>query len=116
MSYIKSLLLMFLVIMLIAACSVVPSNQFVGKWVREGGGDVWFQFNEDSTGTWNNRGTSVKCRYELLDDGRLRIDFKVFGISTGEVYKVSLDENIMTLTNSKNKTEKYIRAGIGIKQ
>ena len=38
------------------------------------------------------------------------VELSVFGIKTGEVYKVSFNGNTMSLTDSKDRVKKYIRA------
>lgn len=45
--------------------------------------------------------TPVRAKYSFLNDGRMLVEGTIFGINTGEAFRVEIVENAMTLTNRK---------------
>ena len=110
MSYGKLSSVIFLVLILIAVhVHGGADNKIIGKWTIENS-DASYEYFADGATVWNTGKAKIKGTYKFLDDGSLMVELSVFGIKTGEVYKVSFNGNTMSLTDSKDRVKKYIRA------
>jgi hypothetical protein len=109
MTLINSFSITTLILFLFTATAPVPSNQFFGKWIRDDGA-ASYEFKNGDKCIWDNKSKSLKCKYKFPGDDHIRIDVSIFGISTGETYKFSLSENVMSLIDSKKKDHIYIKA------
>lgn len=94
-----------------AGCGKVGQDPIVGKWQEVGGND-WSEYFPDGTAIFNDGSMSVSGKWQRLEDGRLKVEATVLGISAAEVYRVEIRGDDVTFTDSNRKVENYRRARI----
>ncbi len=94
------------VVMVLTSCK--GSDPLIGRWQKVDEKD-WSEYFADGSAIFNDGSMSVSGTWKRLDDGRLKIDATVFGISTAEVFQVAIERDTATFTSSGGQVESYRR-------
>ena len=105
------LLILCAIIMLFAvtACSPAEKEQtsaIVGRWEYESSDSMYYQFNEDGTGTYYFIGSAMKFTYE---DGGYTVSIQFENDTYPTTLKYTIDGNKLNIEDSFGDMVTYIK-------
>ena len=97
------------IILALCACSSNPEDAIVGKWKEIGKTEV-IEFFEEGTVSSTNKGISLTGKYSFIEKNRVKLEFGGVGALAGpKIRTVSIDGDVLTLTDSTGDEDKYQR-------
>lgn len=105
----SNLLIIFTSMIFVFGCSSSTKEQIIGKWQTSEKGDS-IEYLQDGTVTVSSNGESVKGKWSVLDDGRIRFETSEEGKPVVFNYKVSFNgKNEMITVGEKNQVVTFTR-------
>jgi hypothetical protein len=108
-------ILLAAIVCFVAGCLGDTEQMLLGTWQEIGGqqstiefitgGKLTYRPGLGPLGTVQN--LKVDGKWAVLSDGRVQIDFTIFGITQSKVGKVSFSNNEMSFTESNGKATRY---------
>ena len=105
-----AVVLALVVLLALVGCGNVEQDRIVGRW-QDVGGNAWSEYFPDGTAIINTGSVSLNVKWQRLEDGRLKVETTVSGITTAAVYRVEIRGDDLTFTDSDGETQHYLRAG-----
>jgi len=112
---IRSMAVIFTFCLLVAGCGQNPEQKLIGTWQLIGGNKDIFEFLKDGSfivkSEKNEIGSleSMKGKWQVLSDGRLKMDVSgKLGLTASQVVKLTFERKEMIFTDGKGKSTRLI--------
>ncbi len=104
--------LLALVTLATMSCHRGPKGDpIVGRWQQEGASG-YIEYFSDGTAMATEGTMTRSVRWTRLEDSRLKIDMSSFGSTSTELFRTSVEGDILTLTNEKGSVETFHRIAL----
>lgn len=104
----RILLVVALAAFALLGCQQMKERSILGKWTSVETGST-MEFFPDQTAQVSAGPLKIAGRYTFLEDGRLKVDVTVLGITTTRTWRTDLDGDKLTVTDEDGKVDVLTR-------